>query len=214
MFQQQDPSAGPTQVPSDKKRRTRSPKKKTKKTSAQKASPVVPRISPPRKAGDNATPGKSESYSPGKKSSPSKHRANLSKSGGRQNPQVPRIALEKLKIQNQNSKEKKKTIEIQQLDNKTSELVVPERPLNFYPIKHSPASNKAPSDVISSYSGIFNRPGIVLPSSARVQINYDLLNDNPTISQELKKIADMKHSKGQEAIMRGRERNLISDRTY
>ena len=44
----------------------------------------------------------------------------------------------------------------------------------------------------SSYSGIFKKIGLPLPRSARVKVDYDLINKDPAISAQLKEIIDLK----------------------
>lgn len=61
------------------------------------------------------------------------------------------------------------------------------------PIKTQEESAK---DTVSSYRGIFNRMGLPLPRSARVKVDYDLVEKDPKITEQLKEIVKLKDLKG------------------
>ena len=71
-----------------------------------------------------------------------------------------------------------------------------------------------PPHTVSSYSGIFNRMGLPLPRSARVKVDYELVQKDPKISEQLRAIVDFKDVKGQQVMDEGRRDNLITERTY
>ena len=67
---------------------------------------------------------------------------------------------------------------------------------------------------VSSYRGLFNRMGLPLPRSARVKVEYDLVQKDPKISEQLKEIVKYKDTLGKQVLQEGRKENLISERTY
>ena len=71
-----------------------------------------------------------------------------------------------------------------------------------------------PPQTASSYSGIFNRMGLPLPRSARVKVDYELVQKDPKISEQLRAIVHSKDVKGQRVMAEGRRDNLITERTY
>lgn len=66
----------------------------------------------------------------------------------------------------------------------------------------------------SSYSGIFNRMGLPISRSARVKVDYDLVQKDPKISEQLKELINHKNKIGIQVIEEGRKMNLITERTY
>ena len=56
--------------------------------------------------------------------------------------------------------------------------------------------------------------GLPLPRSARVKVDYDLVQKDPKISQQLKELVHFKDLKGQQVLADGRRDNLITERTY
>jgi len=66
----------------------------------------------------------------------------------------------------------------------------------------------------SSYSGIFHKIGLPIPRSARVKVDYDLVNKDPTIAAQLKEIIQRKERKGAQIMEEGRKLALITERTY
>lgn len=67
---------------------------------------------------------------------------------------------------------------------------------------------------MSSYRGLFNRVGLPLPRSARVKVDYDLVQKDPKITEQLKQVVNFKDFKGKQVLVEGRKENLISERTY
>ena len=53
-----------------------------------------------------------------------------------------------------------------------------------------------PQQTASSYSGIFNRLGLPLPRSARVKVEYGLVQKDPRISEQLREIIHFKEMRG------------------
>lgn len=66
----------------------------------------------------------------------------------------------------------------------------------------------------SSYSGIFRKIGLPLPRSARVKVDYDLINKDPAISAQLKEIIQLKQQRGVQIMEDGHRDALISERTF
>lgn len=84
------------------------------------------------------------------------------------------------------------------------------------------AGSKGPNDLesnasqhtVSSYRGLFNRVGLPLSRSARVKVDYDLVQKDPKITEQLKEIVTFKEAKGKQVLKDGKRENLISERTY
>jgi hypothetical protein len=67
---------------------------------------------------------------------------------------------------------------------------------------------------VSSYRGIFNRIGLPLPRSARVKVDYDLVQKDPQMTKQLQEVVHYKDVRGRQVIEEGRRDNLITERTY
>lgn len=67
---------------------------------------------------------------------------------------------------------------------------------------------------MSSYRGLFNRVGLPLPRSARVKVDYELVQKDPKITEQLKEIIEFKEKRGKQVLKEGRKEQLISERTF
>lgn len=74
--------------------------------------------------------------------------------------------------------------------------------------------SQASQQTVSSYRGLFNRVGLPLPRSARVKVDYDLVQKDPKITEQLKEIIEFKEKKGKQVLNEGRKEQLISERTF
>lgn len=56
--------------------------------------------------------------------------------------------------------------------------------------------------------------GLPLPRSARVKVEYDLVQKDPKITEQLRQIVHFKDVKGKQVLNEGRKESLISERTF
>jgi hypothetical protein len=56
--------------------------------------------------------------------------------------------------------------------------------------------------------------GLPISRSARVKVDYDLVQKDPKISEQLKELINHKNKIGIQVIEEGRKMNLITERTY
>ena len=122
------------------------------------------------------------------------------KSGLLKTPQVPELDLKQLNFKKQskdNEEAKKEYFDLQVDKNHDLES------LNSYN-----------QQTVSSYRGIFNRIGLPLPRSARVKVDYDLVQKDPKMTEQLQEVVHYKDMRGRQVIEEGRRDNLITERTY
>jgi len=86
--------------------------------------------------------------------------------------------------------------------------------LNQEPKGVNDGESNASQHTVSSYRGLFNRVGLPLPRSARVKVDYELVNRDPKISEQLKQIVNFKDQKGKQVLKDGLRESLISERTF